>query len=173
MAKKSDVKICRCADCHYPEKIIDTTEDEYVVVNKRYFHSDCYDEMCKAEESEAKLKADIQLIKNMWIENVSDTVVYSQLYMEINRLIRERGISSEYIIFVLDYCIKNKCKLRYPAGLKYYVDKQEIKDAYAKKEAKKVVGGATFKIDETAQDDSPKFTVNKKPSGFNSILGRR
>ena len=173
MARKTDIKTCRYKDCKHSSKEINIAEQKYMAVGRNYFHVDCYAAKEAAESAEAKLKADIQLIKNMWIENISDTVVLSQLYLELNKLIRERGISSDYVIFVLNYCIKNRCNLRYPGGLKYYVDKQEIKDAFAKKEAQKAISNATFSIDEFTEDNSPKFSVNKRPSGFSSILNRR
>lgn len=171
MSQNKNIKTCRYKECKHPNKRLNIVEQDYISVGRLYFHKDCYAEKERKDAAEAKIKADIQLIKNMWVENISNTVVLSQLYLEINKLIRERGIDSEYVIFVLNYCIKNSCNLRYPAGLKYYVDKQEIKDAFEKERAKKIVGNAMFSVDSTISDSSPKFTINRKPSGFNSILG--
>lgn len=173
MAKKADIKICRYDKCEHPEKKVNIAEEEFVANGRKYYHSECWAKFEKEEQAENKLKADIQLIKNMWIENISSTVVISQLYLEINKLVRDRKIDSEYIIFVLDYCIKNKCKLRYPGGLKYYVDKQEIRDAYTRNNARKVIANADFSVKENNEDDTPKFSVNRKPTGFNSILSSR
>ena len=170
MSQNRNLKTCRYKKCKFPDRRLNIAEQDYVSVGRLYFHKDCYEEKEKEDRIEEKIRADVQLIKNIWIENISNTVVLSQLYLEINKLIRERCIDSEYVIFVLDYCIKNHCNLRYPAGLKYYVDKQEIKDAFEKKHAKKIVNNATFNVD-TTTDSSPKFTINRKPSGFNSILG--
>lgn len=170
MSQNRNIKTCRYKKCRFPDRRLNIAEQDYVSVGRVYYHRDCYEEKKKEDDAEERIKADVQLIKNMWIENISNTVVLSQLYLEINRLIRERGIDSKYIIFVLNYCIINHCNLRYPAGLKYYVDKQEIKDAFKKASAKKIVNDATFNVDPTT-DSSPKFTINKKPSGFNSILG--
>lgn len=173
MARKADIKTCRYQNCKHRDKQVNIAEQEYVAVGRSYYHADCYVQKDAMDKAEEKLKADIQLIKNMWVENISETVVLSQLYLELNKLIRERGISSEYVIFVMDYVIKNKCKLRYPGGLKYYVDKQDIKDAFAKKEVQKKIANATFAVDVSSDDNSPKFSVNKRPSGFSSILSRR
>lgn len=173
MARKADIKICRYAKCKHAEKKINISEDLFVVDGRKYYHQECFDALEREEASEAKLKADIQLIKNMWIENISDTVVFSQLYIEINRLVRERGIESEYVIYVLDYCIKNKMNLRYPAGLKYYIDNEEIKSSYEKTKIRKIIEKADFSVHETT-DTAPKFTINKKTGGFSNILrGKR
>ena len=50
------------------------------------------------------------------------------------------------------------------------LDYPEIKTAYEKAKVKKVVETADFTVKE-AEDTAPKFSINKKPSGFNSILG--
>lgn len=177
MARKADIKQCRYNCCLHTSKEIDISQDEYEVVKtdrgqNQFFHKDCLAHREAKEQKEKKVKADIQLIKNIWIENISQTVAIPHLYKEINRLVFEQGISTEFIIFALQYCIKNHFKLRYPGGLKYYLDKQEIIDAYNKTKAKKVIAHAEFTAKET-EDNTPKFSVNRKPSGFGSILGRK
>ena len=173
MARKTDIKVCRYKKCRHPESKINIAEDSFVLIGKSsYFHSDCHEQKQLEDKAEEQLKADIQLIKNLWLEKISDTVVISQLYLEINRLVRERNIPSDYVIFVLQYCIKNKCNLRYPAGLKFYVDRQEIKDAYKKRKMLKI-DTSSFSVNSDQADEAPKFTVNSKPSGFSSILGRK
>lgn len=173
MARKSDIKTCRYANCNHPDKRVNISSDEYIVNGRKYYHRDCFEAFEREEANEAKLKADIQLIKNMWLENISNTVVLSQLYLEINRLVREQNIGSDYVIYVLDYCIKHKLNLRYPAGLKYYIDKEEIKSSFEKTKIRKIVEQADFTVHETI-DTAPKFSVNKKQSGFASILkGKR
>ena len=172
LAKKK-IKKCGYYNCCHENKVVDTTVEEFVVREGKYYHIDCWENFEKIKDKEDVLKADIQLLKNMWIENISNTVPLAHLYKELNIIIRDQGVDSKYVIFVLDYCIKNKCNLRYPGGLKYYVYKQEIKSAFAKKETQKRVAGATFCVDAAYDDNSPKFSVNKKPTGFSNILNRR
>lgn len=170
---KSKRRKCGYYNCNHPQKIIDTGNEEFVTKEGRYYHIDCWKEFEKVRDTEEILRADIQLIKNMWIENISNTVVIQRLYQELNKLIRDQGIDPKYVIFVLDYCIKHKFNLRYPAGLKYFVDNSEIKCAYDKAKAKKKIEKADFTVKET-EDTAPKFSINKKPGGFNSILsGKR
>lgn len=173
MARKADIKTCRYANCNHPDKKVNISTDQFVIDKRKYFHKNCFEAFEREEANEAKLKADIQLIKNMWIENISNTVVLSQLYLEINRLVRERNIDSDYVIYVLDYCINHKLNLRYPAGLKYYVDNAEIKSSYEKTKIRKIIEQADFTVRETT-DTAPKFSINKKQGGFASILkGKR
>lgn len=171
MSRKADIKVCRYIKCGHENKQIDISTDSFKVDGKMYYHSDCYDLKKKGDWKDEKTKADLQYIKNQWELNISKTVVYSQLFHCLNDFI-SRGIPSDYLVFVLNYIIKNKLNLRYPAGLKYYVDKQEIKDAYEKSKSKKIVSNADFHIEQDS-NNSPKFTVNNKPSGFNSIFGNK
>lgn len=171
MSKKTDIKICRYERCKHLDKKIDITKDDYKVNGTMYYHSDCYKFKKKGIWKDEQTKSDLQYIKNQWVLHINRTVVYSQLLQCLNDFIA-RGVSSEYLVFVLDYVIKNKMNLRHPQGFKYYVDKQEIKDAYQKHLIAK--SGANKKSNFVVTDDNstaPKFSVAQKPQGFKSILG--
>lgn len=171
MSKKTDIKTCRYARCKHPDKLIDITKDDYHVDGRMYYHSDCYNLKRKGDWKDEQTKKDLQYIKNQWVLYINKTVIYNQLFHCLNDLIA-RGVSSEYLVFVFDYVIKNKMNLRHPQGFKYYVDKQEIKDAYQKHLIAK--GGVNNKSNFVVTDDSstaPKFSVKQKPQGFKSILG--
>ena len=160
---KADTRVCRYPHCKHNDKTIDLTTDKYVKDGGSYYHEECY-----------RNKANIQLIKNLWHDHISQTVVYSQLISILNQLIFKDNISSDYIVFVVQYCIDNQRKLRYPPGLKYCIDDQVIKNAYNKK-IRSVVHRSDFSVNsetDSKEDNSPKFTVNNKPLGFKSILGR-
>lgn len=170
MSKKSDIKHCRYQQCKHDTNDIDITCDEYVVKGSMYYHKDCYKAKVNGEWKDEATKADLQLIKNLWFEHISKTVVYSQLFRVLNDFI-ERGVKSDYLVFVMNYVIENKLNLNYPAGFKYFVDKKEIKDAYAKKvNTPKGYDRELFSIKEK-ENEEPKFTVSKKSIGFNKILG--
>lgn len=171
MSKKTDIKTCRYARCNHPNRNIDIATDDYKTNGKMYYHSDCYKLKQKSDWKDEQTKKDLQYIKNQWVLHINQTVVYSQLFHCLNDLI-SRGVSSEYLAFVLDYVIKNKMNLRYPQGFKYYVDKQEIKDAYQKHLIAK--SGANNKSNFVVKDNNssaPRFSVSQKPIGFKSILG--
>lgn len=171
MSKKADIKTCRYAKCKYTDKHIDITKDNYRVEGRMYYHSDCYNLKKKCDWKDEQTRKDLQYIKNQWVLHINKTVVYSQLFQCLNDFIA-RGVSSEYLVFVLDYVIKNKMNLRHPHGFKYYVDRQEIKDAYRKHQITK--NNVNDKSNFVVTDDSlnaPKFSVSQKPMGFKSILG--
>lgn len=120
-------------------------------------------------EKYRRTKADIQLIRNLWTEHISKTVVLKQLYKILNDLL-DSGLTSDYLVFVMTYVIEKRLNLRYPAGLKYYVDKQEILDAYTRKQlSQQRYDKNSFVISERS-DDAPKFSVTTKTRGFQSIL---
>lgn len=170
MSKKTDIKNCRYVGCLHGGKI-DITTDVFEVVGKyQYYHSDCLKKKNEEEKANSKTKSDLQYIKNQWVLHIDNTVVYSQLFRCLNDLIA-RGISSEYLVFVFDYVVKNKMNLRHPFGFKYYVAKDEIKDAYKKEQAKKnKIDLSSFTV--TDNTDAPTFTAPKKQQfGFGSILG--
>lgn len=170
MSKKTDIKTCRYARCNHPDKLIDITKDNYHVEGRMYYHADCYNLKKKGVWKDEQTKKDLQYIKNQWVLNINQTVVYSQLFHCLNDLIA-RGVSSEYLVFVLDYVIKNKMNLRHPQGFKYYVDRQEIKDAYQKHLiAKSGVGNKSNFVVKDDDSDAPKFSINNKPKGFGSII---
>lgn len=168
MNRKS-FRVCRYCNCPHPSKQIDISTDDFVVDGKLYYHRKCYDTKLDEEEKKKQKSKDYEYFRNQWVQNISNTVVYSQLYKVLNEL-TARGIELDYLIFTLNYVIKHKMNLRYPGGFKYFVDKKEIKDSYVQK--KLGVSGYnenSFVVVEQ-EDTAPKFSVNKKPSGFQSIL---
>lgn len=160
MAAKSGVKtrVCQNKHCKLGGKIMIETEP-FIKEKNGCYHEACYQE-----------KKDMMLLRDMWMKHISPTVVISQLNKVLGELIDLPGVTSGYLIFVMQYIIDNHCKLRYPQGFKYYVDKQDIKDAYAKKN-RPLVTSKQFVITQD-DDNAPAFTAAlKKPVGFSSILG--
>lgn len=157
MEKKDRTRVCKYLNCKHNDKIhIDI--EPFVKAKEGFYHEDCYKE-----------KKDLQLFRNIWYENISSTVVYSELNRTLNQLLSKRDVTVDYLLFVLQYVIDNNLNLRYPAGFRYFVDKQDIKDAYIRK-TRRTISVSDF----TAEDnpnDHPTFSVNKKPLGFNRILG--
>lgn len=166
---------CRYAFCRHPDNLILPT-DNYEKVGRSYFHSDCYKKKKKGEEKDKQTKADLQEIKVFWVENISKTVNYGRLFQILNEFIA-RGISSDYILFVVKYCANNKYKLSYPDGIKYYLDKSEIKAAYEKHKSYKTVKAQReppqIKLDEPNEERAEveeKRRIIKPRKGFQRIL---
>ena len=167
MSRKSDIKTCRYANCQHELKRIDISSDEYVNFGARYFHKDCYEKKQKEDEKAEKLSNDLKSIRTLWLDYIDNTVVCSYLFKEVNKILAQ-GVDSSYIVFTLYYVIEHKLNLHYPAGLKYFVNKQEIKDAYAKKHYMELARKKFHAVDDS--ESAPKFTVAQKKNGFQSIL---
>ena len=153
MARK--IRKCYYNRCKHDGKINIET-DEYID-DKNLYHIDCYQEM-----------KDLRLIRNLWMEHISKTVSYSQLNKVLNDYL-SRGISSDYLLFVIQYVISNRMTLRYPGGLQYYVDREEIKRQYNKKKLKEAQKQKS-QLPADAQQNIPKFALKTKQEGFGSIL---
>ena len=107
-------------------------------------------------------------IMRLWTNNINKNVEAKDLKFSIKLLV-DKGFSFEYILFVLNYVIKNKYKLQYPGGFKYYVEYEEIKKAYEKKN-RKFIKMSDFTAVDT--DDYPRYTYHaKKSMGFADIFG--
>lgn len=169
MSKKTGIKTCRYKQCKHATKDIDVTKDEYVSKSNMYYHKDCYKAKVNGDWKDENTKKDLQFIKTLWLENISKTVVYSQLFRTLNDLLA-RGVESDYLVFALQYCIEHKFNLNHPAGFPYFVDKKEIKEAYAKKKNTSSGYNKNSFIAIETDDAAPKFSFNKKQNGFQSIL---
>lgn len=185
---KAKIKKCRYNGCQHEAMIINVETDDYHLESCRYYHADCWAAKQKEEQEEIqqkeeerkkriqkkdrdeKTKNDLKLIENIWIEHISRTVTYSLLRKVLNELL-DRGIDSDYLVFTLQYCVSHKMKLNYPAGLTYYVDRQEIKDAYAQKQRRKLAAEVASFIPAQMEDEEPKIAMKPKSSGFSKILG--
>jgi hypothetical protein len=166
---KTDIKICGYEDCPHPGREINITVDDYSKDGRRYFHTECLEKKKKREVKNEQQKADLQYIKNLWVQHISNTVDYGQLFFVLNGFV-VRGINTDYLVFVVRYVIDNNLNLRYPGGLKYFVDNQEIKDAYARSKIQKIKQ-SEFHAKTDGNDTAPEFTLTKKEHGFHTILG--
>jgi len=61
-------------------------------------------------------------IINKFYEYTNSLVVISQVYLAINKL-KEKKLTYDDILYIMDYVINNKCVLNYPAGLAFYADR--------------------------------------------------
>lgn len=128
--------------------------------------------MSKKKKSKPYLyQKEFDEFRQLWIASINKSVEYGFLKFAFNDAI-SRGFNTDYILFVLRYCIDNRLSLHYPAGFKYFLDKPFIKQAYEKEKSKKK---PKVKIDfskmRKQQSIEPSFTApDSKPKGFNSIF---
>lgn len=154
-----DIKRCRCKNCLHDSRDILIAEDEYVTVGSVYYHKDCYQVM-----------SDIDLILNIWHDDIDENVSYSYLRKTLNELIYKQKHPSDYIVF----CVRRGAagRLKHVPGLKYIVNSEDVKKAYLAKLAKKEnIRPSDFVVTEEDQRE-PKFSAPKpKKTGFGSIFG--
>lgn len=117
MGNKDRIGICKYSNCKHNHKINMDTES-YIKGVDGLYHEDCHKE-----------KTSLQLFNILWRENISQTVNLYDLNNTLKQLMSIKGISADYLLFALRYVINNHYSLHYPAGFKYYVNRQEIKDA--------------------------------------------
>lgn len=167
---KTDVKCCKYKGCKHPNATIDVRTDAYELDGKKYYHKDCFEKWKIEQAREEKVKADMQLIKHLWLENISQTVSISHLFKILNEYM-DNGVDSDYLAFVMMYIVNNHMKLRYPQGFTYYVDRQEIKDAYRKHRMSKMPA-TSFKVTEP-QDEvgAHACATPRRVKSFGDILG--
>ena len=151
-------RACKYMRCKHGGKIQVESEKYVVSESGLYFHEDCYQE-----------KSDMALIRDMWMKHISPTVSHSLLNKVLYELLELPTVTSGYLVFALQYIIDNRYSLRYPNGFKYYIDRQEIKDAY-KKKCQPIITNKQFVATNVEKGD-PVFSVPKKACGFGSILG--
>jgi len=166
---KVDIKTCRYSNCKHASKEIDISKEKFINVGRAFYHEDCYKTKIAIEEREKNISADMQLIKNLWIENINQTVVISLLFKVVREYL-DRGVSSDYLVFVLQYVISHHCKLNHPFGFKYYIDDANIKAEYKKKMMPDIPRDAFTVVESQEEDQGKKFSVPKKSTGFGSIL---
>lgn len=162
------IKMCRFRGCMHPGGIIEP-EDACVHIGNLCYHADCY--AMRQEDGAENLKADRQYILNLWLTNINPAVLISDLNRVINDMLR-RGLSSDYLVFVLEYVIAHHWGLNYPSGLRYYVDNEEIKKKYADRNRAKIPKDA-FVVKNEPEVKLHGIAKPKKETGFGGILGRQ
>ena len=157
MDNEPKLRVCKYINCRHQSKI-NIAGEPFHKDQHGYYHADCYREKC-----------DLELFRDIWKKNVSNTVVISYLNKVLNELLA-CGVSSDFLLFALQHVVKNHLPLRYPNGFRYYVDNQNIKDEYNK--SKRVFfKDDCFAVSEEL-DHAPSFSIRKKDQGFQSVLKR-
>lgn len=156
-AKKPKVVKCRYAHCNHETKELNA--EDAVCENKMYYHQDCY-----------QMRKNINEIIQVFVEKVNPDVVMSALRRVVNDIVFNRGISSEQLLFGINYYIKNNIPLNYPGGLYYVIQDRGAKQEYEKLQDMKFIKEEkkNFRIEEnTAQTFHYKAP---EQHGFDAIL---
>lgn len=159
--KKLSIVKCRYKSCPYGGIINRDTDDFVEHGGHIYYHKDCYKAKVDKENKVEKTKVDLKEFRKLWCENISNTVVWSQL----NKVLKEyldRGVESDQLLFTLKYVIKHKWRLNYPPGFRYYIDNDEVKNAYKQEIYRRAQIKQSQRIIEIKKDEPQKFKVPKK-----------
>ena len=166
----NSIRKCRFIACKHKDKRIDIDNEPFVKEGNRYYHQDCFELKKSNEWKTQKTRDDFVRFRDIWYNRISKTVNFQQLMQILNDYVA-RGVESEYLVFALEYVLDHNMNLNYPNGFKYYVDRNEIKRAYERHKAMRAKEQQKdFKP--LIQDDSPKFTVKPKRTGFQSIINK-
>jgi len=110
----------RLVKCQYTHCLHDGKVDRDLALayNSKYYHKDCY------EMFQIMLN-----IRDLCFQ-VDPTIVFKQLNGYINKLVYEKNIDPEYIIFTLEFIIRNNLEVNLPYGLIYKLNDFNVKNAY-------------------------------------------
>lgn len=114
-------------------------DNEEMVKNGTWkYHQECLD-----------TKNDIAEIAQLFQEKINSNVVYPQLYGVINNIVFQKGVTTKFLKFGLEYYIDHRIKLNYPAGLYYILQNREVQNAWDKAQVVKI----KQKMKENVDDD--------------------
>lgn len=115
---------CRYKYCKHESK--ELTKDDAVGVGNAYYHADCYKE-----------KKDKEEIVRLFLDYINPNTPVGFLRKVINKIIHEKEVPSEYLLFGLKYYIDHKIKLNYPAGLYYVIANKDVEFEYKRLNSRK------------------------------------
>lgn len=112
------VKKCSYKYCKNPESI---DPESAVYDGGKYYHLSCY------ERKQAKLE-----VFDLFCEYVSNNESGLFIKKKISDYIDKEGYSPSYVLFTMQFIIKNKIPLKSIFGLKIVMNQKRVKDAYEK-----------------------------------------
>lgn len=135
MAKKVKPKMvnCRYPKCHFLHESTELLKDEAVQGGKQknYYHPDCYHTM-----------QTVNKIRDLFYTEIDTTLTSKQigsLVSTINNIVFTKGVDVDYLLFAVNYFIKNKPgALKHPPGLHYIIQDDEVKAAWKKEKDREI-----------------------------------
>jgi hypothetical protein len=132
--------------------------NEAILVGKSAY----YHQKCNKENEE------IKEIINLFKTQIDPYVVFSQLRNVINNIVYDKCLGTEYLLFALNFAIKNKINLKHAMGLHYIVGYENIQNAYKKIKADLIRSNMsnTSNINNDVEFTTKPTVIN----GFGSVL---
>lgn len=156
--------LVKCANTHCKHESRELPRDSATRVGKRYMHGDC-----------AIKNTYVQKVRDLYYEEVSDTVVIKNLVATINNIVYKKNVDAEYLYFALSHAIVAKIPIKSPYSLHYLVDNDRIKKLWEKKKSEKIMAEMSKEeedpdlISGTIQKSTFKYS-NSNNTGFGNIL---
>ena len=153
---KDKVYKCGYKQCKLGGKV---NKDIAVKKGNRYYHSECLQEIYNKEQ-----------IRELFLKHINPTEIISLLNRTINQIIDVKKVSSEFLLYALEYVIKNKLPLNRAAGLYYIINNKHIKNDYMKQKAKEIDNKIRNK--NVQSNNEVKFNLFIQDNTWNRIIER-
>lgn len=144
---------CRYKNCKKLHESTGLAKEDAVMGGKSYYHPDCYHTM-----------KTITRIRDLFVHNINPNIKgqhFGILVFTINNIVFDKKIEADYLLFALEYFIKNKPgKLNQPYGLHYIIENKEVMEAWDRRQ----------KINVSTQTDCKFVYELPKQRSFEDIL---
>ena len=115
----------KCQYCGgFEDKNLMVTDPNCASKPTKYYHSECL-----VHKNNRKKALDL-------FYSYTESYEMSSAVYLVFKKIRDKGLTDTDVLYIMEYVAKNKCVLRYPMGLLYYVDKA-MKDKKERERADK------------------------------------
>ncbi len=131
---------CRYSRCIFGGGDIEPGK-EVEVSKGRYMHSEC-----------ARYNATIKEIVRLYSESIDRTVVFSELQNVINKIVFDKKVDPDFLLFAIKKAILNKTKIRAPYGLYYLVNDKDMIDTWKRKKVQKIIKSVPLAEPKVPQD---------------------
>lgn len=154
---------CGYKYCQHDNKTL--TEGMCAKIGKYHYHYDC-----------AEYKQKIAEARDLYYNNISNTVVMSTLLRTINNIVFGKKVDPSYLVFAIRHAISCGIEIKSPYSLHYLIDNKRIKqlwDKQQKKENEKKLSSGVMQYMPTERKETT-FSVSSKtnkPKGFGDIFG--
>lgn len=132
-------------------------KENAIYYKSRYYHKDCYNKKINKTECRDLLKNNYKF-NNMNINN------------SIKQLVDDKGRDSEFVLIAIKYIINNKKPLNSPYGISYYLEFDEVIDAYKSHQKRKVKEEIKSSNDEIEVVDDVKINKVTKEDNWWKII---
>ena len=147
--------------CAYKQCKLGGKVNKSIAVKKgnRYYHRECLNELHNKEQ-----------IRKLFLEHINSTEVISLLNRTINNIIDVKKVPSDFLLFALQYVIKNKLPLNHATGLYYIINNKKIKKEYMKQKAREI--NSKIKTTNVSANNEVKFNITIENNSWSKIFER-